>query len=72
MLANASSLPHKSSTVPSNFTQKKASIALASAFSCRSIGFCGRLNVVRDKRDESILLAVGELTKTLQQFAFVQ
>ena len=36
------------------------------------MGFCGRLNVVRDKRDESILLAVGELTKTLQQFAFVQ
>jgi hypothetical protein len=52
--------------------QKKASTWLASAFRGRSIGFCGRLNVVRDKRDESILLAVGELAKTLQQFAFVQ
>jgi hypothetical protein len=55
-----------------NPRQKKASTWLALAFSCKSIGFGGRLNVVCDKRDESILLAVGELTKTLQQFAFVQ
>ncbi|MEX5541052.1 hypothetical protein, partial [Pseudomonas poae] len=56
----------------SNFAQKKASVQLASAFKRKSIGFCGRLNVVRDKRNEGILLTVGELPKTLQQFAFVK
>ncbi len=55
-----------------NFRQKKASIQLALAFNLKSIGFCGRLNVVRDKRNEGILLAMGKLTKTLQQLAFVQ
>ena len=57
---------------PLKDAQKKASTWLASAISCRSIGFCGCLYVVRDKRDQGILLAMGELTKTLQQFAFVQ
>ena len=72
VVASKPAPPQARSGRSSNFAQKKASTWLASAFSCESIGFCGRLNVVRDKRDESILLAVGELTKTLQQFAFVQ
>ena len=71
-LAKARQLRDKNIEPCINPRQKKASTWLASAFSGGSIGFCGRLDVVRDKRDEGILLAVGELTKTLQQFAFVQ
>ncbi len=60
---------------PLKFQAKKSQHSAGFGFqfcNLESIGFCGRLNVVRDKRNEGILLAVGKLTKALQQLAFVQ
>jgi hypothetical protein len=56
----------------SNFRQKKASDNAGSNFRVESGSVCGQFGIMRNQRNKSVLLAVGELAETLQQFAFVQ
>jgi hypothetical protein len=56
----------------SNPRQKKASARLALGIAVRSGRVCGHFCIVGNQRNEGVLLAVGELSEALKQFALMQ
>jgi len=52
--------------------KKKPAITLAWSFRDESGSVRGHFGVMGNQRNKSVLLAVGELTEALQQFALVQ